>query len=334
MTERLSRSIDAPFDQNATENYPYVLTVPGEASGQEAILVGVKHAYDPDDPRYPRQFELELGLWEHFIRDHVSSDCIAIVEGGLRKLEEGETPESAYRRDAEPCMLTLLAEQAGVQVISGEPDIVEGAKVLLGQIVPENVTDLPYYEVFDQDKLAYWHYMKFAMQTIGAASNGTVITDYDAYVRHRPTMVQLIDAAPELGLDFSLESLQIQHAKYCPDLPFNPLVRTPDGLLHDPEDYRERLFIPDGNAMPEEYKAYDSLQRLGTFYGKEYRDQELTRLVTKYRKLGASVFSFEGGGHWLRVGRQLPDILHIPREALQLYVGAVACQELLTLDEY
>ena len=328
--ERLTQSIDAPFDQNAYENYPYALAVPGEAPGQESVVVGVKHTNNPNDPRYPRQFDLEKGLWGHFKgehalnRDDASDNCIVIVEGGLRKLEEG-----AYIRDGEACMLTLLANEAGVPIISGEPDIVEGAKILLGQIVPENVTSLPYYEVFDPDILSYWHYMKQAMQVISAVSAGVTIADYDSYVRNRPSMVQLIEAAPSLGLNFSSEYLEPTHAQYCPDLPFDPLVRKPDGSLHDPEEYRKRLFIADGNITPDRYGDYNALERLGTNYAKDYRDIELARKFVENLRQGKNIFSFEGGGHWLRVGRQLPDILQIPREALRLYVGAAACHEFL-----
>jgi hypothetical protein len=103
---------------------PYVVTAPGD--NQTLYFFGCRHSNDIGDP----QNSAIEALWHEFA-GQADSDKIAFCEGGLRPIEASR--DESIKKYSEPGLLTWLARQDGVEMVSPEPDETKEIEYLISQ---------------------------------------------------------------------------------------------------------------------------------------------------------------------------------------------------------
>ncbi len=123
---------------------PYII---GFERGEQAFYyIGSFHAHDPEHP----QFGILQLYWDEFVKNRKADTCIALVEGGERKVRQ--TLEEAVNKDGEAGWVAWQSGQAGVSCASPEPDEKQNTQILIKEFGRDAV--LHYYFVRE---LAQWH---------------------------------------------------------------------------------------------------------------------------------------------------------------------------------
>lgn len=110
-------------DKQGLSDEPYLLAYTSTA--QSLTFFGSRHVNDPED----KQFTEIESLWDQFLDS--PGKKMALCEGGLRSIE-GKTKDEAIRLDGDPGFICWLANQAGIEVISPEPDRALEVRELVG----------------------------------------------------------------------------------------------------------------------------------------------------------------------------------------------------------
>jgi hypothetical protein len=117
-----------------------------ERDAQAFYYIGSFHTHSPDHPL----FGILRLYWDEFVKNRKAENCIALVEGGERKVSQ--TLEETVKNDGEAGWVAWQAKQAGITHTSPEPDQVENTRTLINQYGRDAV--LHYYFVRELDQ---WH---------------------------------------------------------------------------------------------------------------------------------------------------------------------------------
>ncbi|OGZ73485.1 MAG: hypothetical protein A3A98_01405 [Candidatus Staskawiczbacteria bacterium RIFCSPLOWO2_01_FULL_40_39] len=92
---------------------PYIFHL--QKNGQYIFYFGAKHTFDPKDPQYKKINK----YWEDFLRVINKNGCLALIEGGSRKVYKTKT--QAIRDGGEMSYVTYLGNKSGIKTFSPEP---------------------------------------------------------------------------------------------------------------------------------------------------------------------------------------------------------------------
>jgi hypothetical protein len=117
-----------------------------ERGKQTFYYVGSFHTHSSEHP----QFGILRLYWDEFMKNRKAENCIALVEGGERKVRQ--TLEETIQDEGEAGWVAWQSQQAGVQCASPEPDEKQSTQMLIKEFGHDAV--LHYYFVRE---LAQWH---------------------------------------------------------------------------------------------------------------------------------------------------------------------------------
>lgn len=159
-------------------------------SGQQRITaVGVEHIFDTDNP----QLDTINRQWNEFFQNS-SKPRLAFCEGGVRDL--ASNAEQAILRDSEAGLICYLAHEAGIEVISPEPDETVEATELL--------------KSFSKEEIIYYYFSRHVVQW--AFRNHQQNIDFEEYIQQN--MLQRYERLLEWqDFDFSLENMKQIHRR-------------------------------------------------------------------------------------------------------------------------
>ncbi|MDO8590139.1 MAG: hypothetical protein Q7R69_02605 [bacterium] len=78
---------------------------------------GANHSHDPNNHQYPILRE----YWEKFLKTTEGKEKIVLIEGGSRSIEKDD--ETAIRHGSEAGLITLLAHNLNILVVSPDPSL-------------------------------------------------------------------------------------------------------------------------------------------------------------------------------------------------------------------
>ena len=123
--------------EHQLKSEPYVINV--SKGEQSLVFIGAKHTNDPDDAQYPVMTQ----HWNTFLLKQSNQHKIALVEGGLRRAVAEDAQSAIRNHGGEGGLLTFLATNVGIEVVSPEPDRKKEADYLAATLGQDEV--LLYY---------------------------------------------------------------------------------------------------------------------------------------------------------------------------------------------
>lgn len=168
---------------------PYSFTI--EKNGQYLYYFGANHSHDPKNEQFPLLRE----CWKDFLEKTDGENAVVFVEGGLRKLLEGE--ETAIKQDSESGFITFLANNAHVPVHCPEPNRTTERSELLKK--------------FSKEEVQYYYFARVAH----AWHRRDLKPDFEEYIGHYLKKDKADSGWQDF--DFSFEHMKLIHKKLFGD---------------------------------------------------------------------------------------------------------------------
>lgn len=175
------------YDQYIKTKWPVPFTFKIKKGNQWLYYFGANHTYDPSD----QQFEMLKKLWNEFLTDSFENSKIALMEGGVRKINTFE--KKAILEDGEAGLLSYLANKEGVKIDSPEPS----RKDETGNLESE----------FSKEEIEYYYFARVVDQW----NRHDIRPDFEKYVNDFLEMDK--EESGWKGFDFSLVNMKHIHTK-------------------------------------------------------------------------------------------------------------------------
>jgi hypothetical protein len=117
--------------QEIEHQVPYFFKI--GTNDQCLYYFGSKHSYDPNDSQFHELAE----KWKEFISTTKEEDSVVLVEGGKRPYIEDEI--ESIQQGGEASFITTLAQKAGIEAESPEPEESLEREQLLKKFTPDEI---------------------------------------------------------------------------------------------------------------------------------------------------------------------------------------------------
>lgn len=121
------------YEEYASRARPELHSFTTKYGDTHLFYFGANHSADPNN----HQFLLLKEFWDEFIRATEGKNCVALVEGNLRLLQN--TTEDAILHDAEGGLVTFLASKHSIIVECPEPSRFSRIMQLLQEFTQEEI---------------------------------------------------------------------------------------------------------------------------------------------------------------------------------------------------
>jgi hypothetical protein len=196
--------------------------------------------------------------WNEFLSATKNSPRLALIEGGVRKVEENSTKEVVIAQGGEMAYVALLAQQAKVRISSPEPSEKEWFDGLAIH--------------FDRNIVAYYDFVRIAYQW----NRNLHKTDFFSYVT--PFLEKNKTLMGWKEFNFSIDNLLSVHENLF-NKPFDPADVV----------FLKRILDPHGEeSLINEVSRYDD---------SGFRDEIIIKKIEEYWDFGFNLFIVYGLQH-------------------------------------